>query len=205
MVFVFVGCQGDVKGAAAPPGAYSAVAVSARLDGTWPGPPWIEDPAFCSIYPCWRLTPMNSRFHGACPALFMPSFRPYFGRRNKNGGPSKLPPAQFRPRSRPIAGCPTAQATWGDVCSLARRIFFFFFSGVGDACMNLPFFVFGSGLCGPSFISSADDQVMPWSAFPMQTLFLGNAPKMWDLRVPPAQHLGRRKAPSVAGVVFFFR
>jgi hypothetical protein len=71
-------------------------------------------------------------------------------------------------RSRPIAGCPTAQATWGDVCSLARRISFF---SVGDACMNLPFFVFGSGRCGPSFISSADAQVMPRDNFPRKPFF----------------------------------
>jgi len=32
-----------------------------------------------------------------------------------------LPPPYPPPSSR-LAGCPAARATWGDVCSLARRI-----------------------------------------------------------------------------------
>jgi len=41
----------------------------------------------------------------------------------------KLLPLPDPPPSSRSAGCPTARATWGDVCSPARRISFFDESG----------------------------------------------------------------------------
>ncbi|THD73303.1 hypothetical protein E7681_11435 [Thalassobius vesicularis] len=42
--------------------------------------------------------------------------------------------------------CPAARATWGDVCSLARRISWFEESG---ACMKPAFFIFDRGSVSP--------------------------------------------------------
>jgi hypothetical protein len=72
------------------------------------------------------------------------------------------------------------------------------FSGVRDACMNLPFFVFGSGLCGPSLISSADEQFMPWVSFPRKPFFWEPGPKYGERGVHKAA-FGIGHAPVSAG------
>jgi hypothetical protein len=45
------------------------------------------------------------------------------------------------------------------------------FSGVRDACMNLPFFIFGSDPWGLLLISSANEGLMPWSLIPCKPFF----------------------------------
>ncbi|MAY31476.1 MAG: hypothetical protein CMM86_02515 [Rhodovulum sp.] len=56
-----------------------------------------------------------------------------------------------------MPGCPTARATWGDVCSPTRRISFVMKAG---ACMKPDFALFGV-LCAPISPSSSDVLGMP--------------------------------------------
>lgn len=94
-------------------------------------------------------------------------------------------------RSRPISGCPTAQATWGDVCSLARRISFFW----RWRCLYEPaVFCFWFRPLRPVVYLVCRCTSDATGCFPTQTLFLGNTPKMWDLRLSENIIWGSKRA-----------
>src|SRR6056297_3777056 len=86
---------------------------------------------------CW-LSPLNLRTTVLSASLHAPENRALETKRRIELLPLPNPP----PSSR-LAGCPTARATWGDVCSPARRISLFDESG----CLYEPafgFFISGS-------------------------------------------------------------
>src|SRR6056297_2778691 len=90
---------------------------------------------------CW-LSPLNLRTTVPSASLMPPeiSFPGLQAPETKRR--IELLPLHNPPPSSRCAGCPTARATWGDVCSPARRISCFDESG---ACMkpDLGFFVRG--------------------------------------------------------------
>ncbi|ABF64745.1 hypothetical protein TM1040_2013 [Ruegeria sp. TM1040] len=67
-----------------------------------------------------------------------------------------------------LAGCPTARATWGDVCSLARRISLFDESeGLYETCRIV---TLGS-FCAPCSSCSSDEIWILWESMVPQGIF----------------------------------